>query len=94
MVYTRGITRKRIEIYESMISSKEMLLDILSFNMYTLLSAVYFSRECWNWQTGTFEGRVSNGVRVQVPSLAPKTKKRPAILAGFYVLKQNIIRCY
>lgn len=29
-------------------------------------------RECWNWQTGTFEGRVVNTVRVQVPSLAPK----------------------
>ena len=29
-------------------------------------------RVCWNWQTGTFEGRVSYGVRVQVPSLAPK----------------------
>jgi len=29
-------------------------------------------RECWNRQTGTFEVRVSNGVRVQVPSLAPK----------------------
>ena len=29
-------------------------------------------RECWNWQTGTFEGRVSHGVWVQVPSLAPK----------------------
>lgn len=28
-------------------------------------------RVCWNWQTGTFEGRVSYGVRVQVPSLAP-----------------------
>ena len=28
-------------------------------------------RECWNWQTGTFEGRVLHDVRVQVPSLAP-----------------------
>ncbi len=28
-------------------------------------------RVCWNWQTGTFEGRVSIDVRVQVPSLAP-----------------------
>ena len=28
-------------------------------------------RVCWNRQTGTFEGRVSYGVRVQVPSLAP-----------------------
>ena len=29
-------------------------------------------RVCWNRQTGTFEGRVSYGVWVQVPSLAPK----------------------
>ncbi len=28
-------------------------------------------RVCWNWQTGTFEGRVLHDVRVQVPSLAP-----------------------
>ena len=28
-------------------------------------------RVCWNWQTGTFEGRVLYDVRVQVPSLAP-----------------------
>ena len=28
-------------------------------------------RECWNWQTGTFEGRVLHDVRVQVPSRAP-----------------------
>ena len=29
-------------------------------------------RVCWNWQTGTFEGRVLRGVWVQVPSLAPE----------------------
>ena len=29
-------------------------------------------RVCWNWQTGTFEGRVFHDVRVQVPSLAPR----------------------
>ena len=28
-------------------------------------------RECWNRQTGTFEGRVSTDVGVQVSSLAP-----------------------
>ena len=28
-------------------------------------------RVCWNWQTGTFEGRVSTDVWVQVPLLAP-----------------------
>ncbi len=30
-------------------------------------------RVCWNRQTGTFEGRVSRDVWVQVPLLAPKT---------------------
>ena len=29
-----------------------------------------YLRVCWNWQTGTFEGRVFHDVRVQVPSLA------------------------
>ena len=28
-------------------------------------------RQCWNWQTGTFEGRVLYDVWVQVPSTAP-----------------------
>ena len=31
-------------------------------------------RGCWNRQTGTFEVRVSYGVGVQVPSLAPRKK--------------------
>ena len=30
-------------------------------------------RACWNRQTGTFEGRVSTDVWVQVPLLAPNT---------------------
>ena len=34
-------------------------------------------RGCWNRQTGTFEVRVSYGVGVQVPSLAPSKKGRP-----------------
>ncbi len=33
-------------------------------------------RMCWNRQTGTFEGRVSNDVWVQVPLSAPE-KKQP-----------------
>ena len=33
-----------------------------------------YLRVCWNWQTGTFEGRVFYDVRVQVPSLADKKK--------------------
>ena len=35
-----------------------------------------YMRGCWNRQTGTFEVRVSNGVGVQVPSLAPKIQGR------------------
>ena len=35
-----------------------------------------YMRGCWNRQTGTFEVRVSNGVGVQVPSLAPKIESR------------------
>ena len=40
-------------------------------------------RGCWNRQTGTFEVRVSNGVGVQVPSLAPSKKTRH-IVAGLF----------
>ena len=49
-------------------------------------------RVCWNRQTGTFEGRVSTDVRVQVPSLAPCREPRYAIrVRGFFVaLTQNI----
>ena len=32
-----------------------------------------YMRMCWNRQTGTFEGRVSTDVWVQVPLLAPNT---------------------
>jgi len=41
-------------------------------------------RVCWNWQTGTFEGRVSDGVWVQVPSLAPQ--ERAVIRKGITAL--------
>ena len=36
-----------------------------------------YLRVCWNWQTGTFEGRVFYDVRVQVPSLAAVIKAVP-----------------
>ena len=40
-------------------------------------------RGCWNRQTGTFEVRVSYGVGVQVPSLAPKMSDRHLPIAHF-----------
>ena len=53
-------------------------------------------RVCWNWQTGTFEGRVLHDVRVQVPSLAPSkvykkdvTEKSP-IISGFFAYFGNV----
>jgi hypothetical protein len=40
-------------------------------------------RECWNWQTGTFEGRVLYDVRVQVSSRAPRKKRMNADISVF-----------
>ena len=45
-------------------------------------------RVCWNWQTGTFEGRVFHDVRVQVPSLAPRRSKLH-LLRFFYFIKNQ-----
>ena len=38
---------------------------------YRIYNNYCCSRSCWNRQTGTFEGRVSTDVWVQVPSTAP-----------------------
>ena len=51
-------------------------------------------RVCWNWQTGTFEGRVLYDVRVQVPSLA--LMKKTCLMQVFfgiwkYFLKGELI---
>ena len=46
-------------------------------------------RVCWNWQTGTFEGRVSTDVWVQVPLLAPI--KRLPNGKRFFVYDNNYI---
>ena len=40
-------------------------------------------REWRNWQTRTFEGRVVYTVRVQVPSFAPRRRKRYAACDGY-----------
>ena len=49
-------------------------------------------RGCWNRQTGTFEVRVSYGVGVQVPSLAPEGSHKidaptetPDFIGGFAI---------
>ncbi len=45
-------------------------------------------RACWNRQTGTFEGRVSTDVWVQVPLLAPDFLYRICIAGAgkdFYI---------
>lgn len=36
-------------------------------------------RWCWNWQTGTFEGRVAQAVEVQVLSSAQGTDSRKGV---------------
>ena len=40
--------------------------------VYVVATSDGIMRVCWNRQTGTFEGRVSIDVWVQVPSLAPE----------------------
>lgn len=47
-------------------------------------------RVCWNRQTGTFEGRVSTDVWVQVPLLAPyllsnlDVQLKKSVFTGFF----------
>ena len=62
-------------------------------------------RQCWNRQTGTFEGRVSTDVRVQVPFAAPSsvdkideegsngvnTPFEPFAFPGFFSVKPLLI---
>ncbi len=47
------------------------VLPKLHISMYKYISNDFSMRICWNWQTGTFEGRVLYGVWVQVPLFAP-----------------------
>ena len=51
---------------------------------YTALSGM---RVCWNRQTGTFEGRVSYGVWVQVPSLAPSRTPLACERCPFFIFE-------
>ena len=51
--------------------------------IYTVVGNQQDMRVCWNWQTGTFEGRVFHDVRVQVPSLAPVIKAVPKTYSLF-----------
>ena len=48
-------------------------------------------RVCWNWQTGTFEGRVLHDVRVQVPSLAPTERLYRNDTAFFRMILKKMI---
>ena len=53
--------------------------------IYLLRKALRNPREWRNWQTRTFEGRVDNTVRVQVPFPAPKKQvgnRLPVFLFG------------
>ena len=46
-------------------------------------------RVCWNRQTGTFEGRVSTDVWVQVPLLAPRSRFRKLNRDFLFISMQN-----
>ncbi len=57
-----------------------------------LTTSAEYMRQCWNWQTGTFEGRVFYDVRVQVPFAAPSQrtlKWRKYAVSEFFVFSEN-----
>ena len=58
-----------------------------SVRMVIIIPVLNHLRVCWNWQTGTFEGRVFHDVRVQVPSLAvqDRTGLFLVVLCGFFL---------
>ncbi len=51
-------------------------------------------RVCWNRQTGTFEGRVSKDVWVQVPLLAPSSLPFGRELFYTQILPQLMLRFF
>ena len=51
-----------------------------------------FMRICWNWQTGTFEGRVQYCVWVQVPLFAPICFRGNIMKEEFLLLLQSVQR--
>ena len=64
--------------------------------VYVVATSDGIMRVCWNRQTGTFEGRVSIDVWVQVPSLAPEKsvdfKKSTLFSAKFACDELNVLR--
>ena len=65
-------------------------LDISTGNEYNINVVARSGsdmRVCWNRQTGTFEGRVSIDVWVQVPSLAPETATPKGVAVFCFIAK-------
>ena len=58
--------------------------------IYLLRKALRDPREWRNWQTRTFEGRVDNTVRVQVPFLAP-SKAAEWLLCLYHKKNYNVV---
>ena len=58
-------------------AEEKFYLDICNAGCYNIQRWVM--RECWNWQTGTFEVRVSTTYGFQVPSRAPAASCRSQV---------------
>ena len=60
--------------------------------MYNIRCCQQGSMRSWrNWHTRTFEGRVLNRVRVQVPSIAPKSDIFPQKMSLFLWFKPRFV---
>lgn len=66
MIISEKIFQKKLNFILTIVKSNDIIS--LAENETAKLN----KRVCWNRQTGTFEGRVSRDVWVQVPLLAPK----------------------
>ena len=71
--------------------SKKVLTNPLLSDIILKQSIDAAMRVCWNRQTGTFEGRVSTDVWVQVPLLAPKTYRENG--RSFFVGAHSVRLC-
>lgn len=59
----------------------------IEYNMKRCLQ--HFMRSWRNWHTRTFEGRVLNRVRVQVPSTAPKKDADIDMMSAFFIYQNT-----
>ncbi len=79
--YPRKNAKKRaLKIFLKKLKKTLDIWGVNDYNNNVVARSGSDMRVCWNRQTGTFEGRVSIAVWVQVPSLAPKPQHESVVV--------------